>query len=258
MTKWKHKVDLGWLISRQLCLTATDIKDLLPVTKTGRKRTVSDEDYMKVYARKQVDLTEDDCVSYGAAARGHILEPYAINMWNERMPDKLYHWDDMVVTRLQFKKFGLGFSPDAMSCQMPNLNGTTMIAMDNVKYIGEIKSYSPEKHFVCGHTKPKDLDERWQLAVAMAVCESIEKAYLIFYNPSMSISMYIVEYTRKDLEDEIAMVLDVEQNWLTFIDEIGTKHVNQFTAGGLRESQIVDAIIKEEELNPEDEKTVIK
>ena len=58
--------------------------------------------------------------------------------------------------------------------------------------------------------------------------------------------------------DEIAMVLDVERDWLAFLDDLGTKHVNQFTAGGIRESQIIEAIMKEERLNPDDEKTVMR
>ena len=29
------------------------------------------------------------------------------------------------------------------------------------------------------------LEERWQIAVAMAVCETIEEGRLLFYNPSM-------------------------------------------------------------------------
>ena len=75
---WKHKCSLDWLRERQRYLTATDVKSLIPVTKTGRPRKITDMERLKVRASKMVTLTEEDCWSYGAAARGHLLEPYAI------------------------------------------------------------------------------------------------------------------------------------------------------------------------------------
>ena len=33
--EWKHKCDLGWLTERQKYLTASDIKSLIPFTKTS-------------------------------------------------------------------------------------------------------------------------------------------------------------------------------------------------------------------------------
>ena len=261
MTKWKHKVDLGWLMARQECLTATDVKDLLPITKTGRKRTVGDDAYIGVLAKKLCTLTEDDCVSTGAAARGHILEPHAVNMYNMQVAefmqeDKLFHWDDIIVTRKPFVKWSLGFSPDALDIQMPSCD-IACLAVDGVTRVGEVKSYYPNKHLVCANTPKMELEERWQIAVAMAVCPSIEEGTLLFYNPSMPKDMlYIVDYTRQDLVNEIEMVLEVEKNWLEFIADYEPMH--EKFVGGPVEEEIVRDIMRREELNPEDEKTVMR
>lgn len=263
MTKWFHKVDLGWLMARQECLTATDVKDLLPITKTGRKRTVTEEAYLGVLAKKLQLLTNEDCESTGAAARGHVLEPYAIKMYNGEvslqsgLPRFLYHWDDIIVTRRSFKKFSLGFSPDALDVEPPK--GCNMFAANEFKCVGEIKSYYPTKHLVCANTPADQLEERWQIAVAMAVCDNIEEGKLLFYNPSMPRDMlYVVGYDRDDLADEIDMVLDVEDRWLTFVENYDVSiPVNDVYVGGLLEQEIIRDIMKREELNPEGEKSVI-
>ena len=262
MTKWFHKCSLEWLKARQKYLTATDVKELLPVTKTGRKRTVGDEAYLKVFARKMVNITEDDCLSTGVAARGHILEPYAIDRYNEEdlgSNTYLYHWDDIVVTRINPDPFSLAFSPDAMSYEFKPVGKQVTVAIDGVTTIGEVKSYSPEKHMVCGHTPKDQLEERWQIATAMAVCASIDEAYLLFYNPSMRNQLYIVDYDRSDLADEIGMVLDVEQDWIAWVTNFGKLDAHYTVAGKIDEEEaIIRNIMKHEELNPEGEKSVVR
>ena len=266
MAKWFHKVDLDWLKARQKCLTATDVMDLIPFTKTGRKRTITDEHYMKVLARKLANLTEDDCVSTGAAARGHILEPYAIDRYNEEDfggNEFLWHWDDLIVTRSVHQPFALSFSPDAMSLD-PN---SPLLLKDSVYQgigfdvdaIGEVKCYSPERHMLCGYTEKEDLEERWQVATAMAVLDSIKTAYLLFYNPSMQNQLYIVDYDRSDLYDEIDTILQVEKDWLSWVGNFGKHNYHYLVKGKASEEQsIIDAIIKAEELNPEGERSVVR
>lgn len=262
MAKWFHKCDLDWLKARQKYLTATDVKDLLPFTKTGRKRTITDEHYLKVFAGKMVNLTEDDCVSTGAAARGHILEPYAIDRYNKVDFGKnayLWHWDDVVITRPNADPFSLAFSPDAMSYEPSSFPKENVVAIDDIEVIGEVKSYSPERHMVAGYTPKDELEERWQIATAMAVCESIEEAYLLFYNPSMRNQLYIVDYDRADLADEIEAVLEVEKNWLAWIANLGKLDKHYLVSGKIDEEEdIIRGIMKREELNPEGEKSVIR
>jgi len=259
--QWKHKCSLEWMKARQQCLTASDVIGLLPVTKTGRKRTINDESYLKVLANKLVTLTKEDCISHGAAARGHILEPYAIDLFNEQYANiPLYHWDDIVVVRSEHEFFDLAFSPDAMSWSMDAYDGLkpgdTLVA-DPVA-IGEVKCYGAEHHMVCGYTNKKDLEERWQVATAMAVCNNIVEASIIFYNPSMRNQMYIAEYERDDLEDEIEMILEVERNWKEWFAGFGTLDRNYLVSGtGLAEQDIIREIMKKEELNPEGERSVI-
>lgn len=269
MTKWFHKCNFGWLETRQKYLTATDVKELLPFTKTGRKRTIADEHYLKVFAGKLVNLTEDDCISTGAAARGHILEPYAIDRYNEEdfgSNTWLYHWDDVLVTKHNPDPFSLAFSPDAMSFSMPHdINGNvdlTIAGLDDWDMditVGEVKSYSPERHMIAGYTPKDELEERWQIATAMAVCESISEAYLLFYNPSMRNQLYIVDYDRDDLVNEIEAVLEVEKSWLAWIANLGKLDKHYLASGRIDEEEsIIRAIMKREELNPEREKSVIR
>lgn len=249
--KWIHQCDLNWMKARQKCLTATDVKDLLPVTKTGRKRTIDDESYIKVMARKLVNLTEESCISVGVAARGHILEPYAIELFNESFDFvQLNHWDDLMVTKLEHEPFGLSFSPDAMDTEMRD--------DANPKVIGEVKSYSAEKHMACGYTNKMDLEERWQLATAMAVRDSIEEAYLLFFNPSMRNQLYVFDYDRTDLADEIEVVKKVEEDWLAWVASLGKIDHGLLVSGDQNQEQvIIEQIIKAEELNPDNKKSII-
>lgn len=257
MTRWEHKCSLDWLMARQNYLTATDVKDLLPVTATGRKRTITDETYLKVLARKHVALGPDDCISTGAAARGHILEPYAIAKFNKEFGANMFHWDDAIVTSKGSSAYDLVFSPDAMS--IPQLTDTPVtddIGDADVK-IAEVKCYYPEKHFICGNSKKESLEERWQIAAAMAVRPEISKAYLIFYNPSMNFQMYVFEYDRADLADEIKIVQEVEALWHQWIDNFTWATESSLVMGDKEdEGRIVDAIIESEKLNPTGCRTV--
>lgn len=260
--RWFHKCSLEWLKARQSCLTATDVKDLLPVTRTGRKRTIDDEDYLKVLSRKLVNLTDADCISSGAMARGHVLEPYAIDLYNKTGRAWLYHWDDLVVTKDVHVHGGLAFSPDATTIASDSsllLDGSVMQGGCPIREIGEVKSYSPERHLACAHMDKGDLEERWQLATAMAVNDNIEVAHLMFFNPSMHDQLFIVDYDRGDLADEIETVLEVEDGWLNWMADYGKLHFHECVREDRgNEERIIDHIIKKEELNPEGEKTVIR
>lgn len=246
--KWEYKCNLKWLKERQQHLTATDVKELVPYTKTGRSKKIEDEDYVKVLSRKFVNLTEDDCVSYGAAARGHILEPFALEVYNGNPRSTfLYHWDDTVICKDE-RDMGLSFSPDATNVPEGNSSPITVI--------GEVKSYGAEKHFACGLSDKMDLEERWQLATAMAVLPSIEKALLLFFNPSTPFKLFVKEYTRAELVDEIKIINEVEKNWLDFIenrwkDKIPST-IDDFCILGdySDESEIVGRIEQEDKLNP--------
>lgn len=248
--KWVHKCKIEWLAARQMFITATDIKDLLPVTKTGRKRTIGDEDYLKVLARKLAKISPEDCVSTGSAARGHILEPYAVDAFNREFGKDMHHWDDAIVAKPMPGAYNLAFSPDAMSIEQPADTVVENIGPDPIE-IAEVKCYYPERHFVCGNTAKDKLDERWQVAAAMAVRSEISKAYVIFYNPSMEAQLYVFEYSRKDLEDEIKTIAEAEALWHLWYDNYSFAADAVLVHGSAdREDEIVEEVIKQEELNP--------
>lgn len=207
---WYHKADLEWMRARQLFVTASDVKKMMPVTPAGNKRSkdLVEKAMADVWASKLKTLNDDDAVSYGAAARGHAMEPFAIDEFNDHHVAHLHHWDDALVARTDVM---LAFSPDAMEIEQPQwMNGViestwVPISMNN---IGEVKSYSVENHYRCGLVPKLKLEERWQIAVAMAVLAQVQLAYLILYNPACRHPMFVREYVPSELSREIEIVLE--------------------------------------------------
>ena len=247
--KWEHKCSLEWLKDRQRYITASDIKKLLPVTKTGKPRTVSIADYISVMASKMVRLTEEDCMSYGAAARGHIMEPYAIEALNNMLAattgEVFYWWDDKVVS---LPKRKLAFSPDAMNVPMTN-------NYEAPSALAEVKSYSDQKHLTTAYTPKDQIEERWQIASAMALLENIDHAYLVLFNPRMKFrKTFVIRYDRGELEDEIEIVRMVEKNWCEFITDgsMSRKLDNGgiFSSYGGNEETIAKEVEARQRLNP--------
>lgn len=249
---WEHKCSLDWLRKRQRYLTASDIKALLPITKTGRKHDVSELDYLKVMASKMVTLTEEDCMSYGVMARGHILEPYAIDALNTMLKEMqgekhetFYWWDDELVS--QHGRL-IAFSPDGMDVPMgnPSLAPTA---------IAEIKCYDATRHLVTAYTPKELLEERWQIATSMALLDSIDHAYLVLYNPKMKYrKTFIIRFDRSELKNEIDIILGIEGKWRDFREtgiltrkpDNGAIHSHH---GGNEESIMAD-IEQRQRLNP--------
>lgn len=221
--EWEHKCSLEWLMARQDYLTASEIRSLIPLTKTNRARTITDMDYLKVWSGKIVNLTEEDCWSTGAAARGHLLEPYAVDALNTALieydpaaAEHYYHWDDVLVIK---SKRDIAFSPDAMN--IPLSDDKVWFNVDDVPItaIAEVKCYGRERHLTTAYTEKYMLEERWQIATAMALCDTIKYAHLALFNPSLSTRrLFVIEYERKDLEKEIQEILEVEEKWSDFID----------------------------------------
>lgn len=245
---WEHKCSLRWLRERQKYLTASDIKSLVPVTKTGRPRKVDDEAYYRVLSSKLTKITDEDCWSFGAAARGHILEPYAIDALNvmllQMSKQPIYWWDDKVV---HDGNRSLAFSPDGMD--VPQDSVPTLATT-----IAEVKCYSTERHMIVAHTPKNLIEERWQIATAMAVLNNIEHAYLMLYDPRLiTHKAVMIEWERGELEDEIGMILDVEKRW----DMFRMSHHSPYAinggvwqAVGPNEQAIIDKLRKKGVINP--------
>lgn len=256
---WRHKCNPAWLKARQYFLTASDVISLLPVTKTGRPRKITDEDYLRVYSRKLEDIHQDDAISIGAAARGHILEPYAIDELNKIVGTHFHHWDDVIVGDLSVLKaeYQLAFSPDGANSEMKK---GTLCTLDRSKFcadeIVEVKSYSAEKHLSKLVTPSKMLEERWQVAVAMAVSSQILHAHVVFYNPNLySDNLIVFSYSRTDLLDEIRCVLNVRDDFNNFVTRFNKGYAsdaNRFD-GKINERSIIKMEFEKEiskNLNP--------
>ena len=207
---WRYRSNPVWLDARHKLLTATDFIELKSSLAKASKAALDGEVVLPAFAAawmrnsSEEPMLEDDLWSYGAAARGHLLEPYAASLYSKYEGKKYYHWDDVVVSD------GLnGFSPDAvldMKCPEP---GEFKFEDFNAKEILEIKCYGLDNHGKAFGTNPGAMKERFQIAWAMFVCPSIERGILLFYNPSAAIPMLPVIFTREDLAKEIELAEQV-------------------------------------------------
>ncbi len=221
---WRHRVSKDWLMAHTHYLTASNIRNILPVTETGRKRSQAQIEANMLKAASNMMtayIPDEDCISTAAAARGHLLEPIAIEEANAAKNFGLYHWDDIILV-----KGILGWSPDAMSIPQ-NGHLTESCIYDIEKQgalcpasIGEVKSYLMERHITSVFTDKKDCPERWQLAVGMALLKNCQYANLIFFNPDSAVRLAVKTYSRQDLEEEIEMVKEAEQSFRKFLGSL--------------------------------------
>lgn len=224
--KWYHKCNLDWLRARQEYLTASDIVSILPVTPTGKKRseTIRKQAMLNIYADKHRRLSDDDVCSYGAMARGHVLEPYAIEAYKESTHYAGYlrglaHWDDVLVCDLAR---GLAYSPDAIDVPITAADDTdgyrnawlnaSRIAPTNIV---EVKCYGSAAHYATAYKDFMECEERWQLAVAMAVSPTIETAQLVLFNPEACHELFIKHYSRFILSDEVDLIRETADEYWT-------------------------------------------
>lgn len=159
---------------------------------------------MALYEEKMAGLPVDTS-SYGAAARGHIMEQFAIEAYNQtsECTREAYHWDDCIIIRTMDDGGKIGFSPDGTD--MPQ--GTEVIVDANtsgIKEITEVKSYSSKEHIQAYYDEPDTRKERMQLAAAGLVLPQLEVFNLVFFNPKSRCSVFSYKYGRDDLIEEIS------------------------------------------------------
>lgn len=200
---WMHRVDREWLEARKNYLSASDVKKLIPVTATGKPRANIEEAYLKAWADKQCSVTEDDIVSTGAMARGHLLEPYALAEFNKisGMPT-LYHWDDALIYSME----GLSCSPDSLDIEQLSADVEVFGEEIKPKYLGEVKSYNGAAHYQAGLADPLTLEDRWQIAAAFYTMPTLISAVLIMFNPTAKHPLFYHTYSRHTLSDELDMI----------------------------------------------------
>lgn len=221
---WQHQVSEDWLKARQTALTATDIKKLTvafkKLPKTRDKSTYLHPAFAVVWGEKhsQAALMTDSPTQ--AAARGHVLEPYAVEAWNyNHEQKKYYHWDDALIVNEHYD-IPIGFSPDAMSVTQDTTDPKLFIEnFDGLEdlHIMEVKSYTIQRHYEKGINKNKLqgnlLDERLQIAFAMCVMPTIKDARLVLYNPEALHPIFSWLYKPEDLEKEIDLCLDIIEEY---------------------------------------------
>lgn len=222
--RWYHEVSAEWLKARQAVLTATDVAGLLPEYKRYLKAGSPDvptPGFSALWCRKHSD-TYLDTGSAEAAARGHIMEPYAIDSWNQQAVPTFYHWDDCIICKDIF-----GFSPDGMVVpQLTNdvsfnvtSDGKFMVAASQMHYdtpseVMEIKCYDPAQHMKAIVEDRMEHKELMQIAMSFVVLQNLEAVRLVWFCPGTPISMFTEKYTRDDLHDQIKWILEIGEVYL--------------------------------------------
>ena len=225
--QWQHQVSRDWLKARQQYLTAGDVGKLYPQAKKWKKGDPLPPNFIGLWFEKHMD-SELDPMSYGPAARGHLMEPYAIEDFNMQHSDKLYHWDDVCI-----HNGVLSFSPDALDIQQPITPSVDLDYRDVPALIsGEIKSYQAYHHGQCVLKARENQEELMQVAMSMRVLLDLDKAYLIHYCPGAPLSMRVDEYTRRDFIqwgffDKINLVKKVWEVTIETIPKLLEEMANQ-------------------------------
>ena len=216
--QWIHRVKPEWLVARKDYLTASEIMKLLPTTPTGRPRAGLDDALMKVWAYKQAEVSEDDVISTGVMARGHIMEPYALEALNKTglLPFTMYHWDDTLIHSAD----GIAVSPDSLDVEQPADCPVSLAGCDATQVV-EIKAYNAAAHYEAGMTTSLGmLPERWQLATAMYVMPTIMGGHLVFFNPNVVHPLFVHSFTRSDLEAELEMIKEIKAKYWSSASEL--------------------------------------
>lgn len=223
--RWYHDVSAEWLKARQAVLTATDVAGLLPEYKRYLKAVSKDPSqadkiwpgFAAVWCQKHSDMLQDTG-SAEAAARGHIMEPWAVDSWNKQVATTFHHWDDCIICRE-----GIGFSPDAMT--IPQLTGDALMTVtpdgkfiqsesssmkyDCPKEIMEIKSYEPAGHMKAVTEDRMEHKELMQVAMAFAVLPELEVARILWFCPGAPVSMFSEKYGPDDLHDQCRWIREI-------------------------------------------------
>lgn len=205
--RWQHQVSAEWLLARKDVLTATEVKALVPEMKRIEKKPLKPGEispgFAALWADKNTPSNIDTDSPSSVAARGHVMEPYAVESYNRLSENQFYHWDDCIIKSIT----GLGFSPDAMDIPQP-LDAVALEEYDvkDARMIMEIKSYNPQHHMKCILKPHSEHDEIWQIACAFYVLPNLEEAELVFYCPDAPISMHVVHYSRDDVKDYMPII----------------------------------------------------
>ena len=250
--RYEHRVSLDWLRARQRVITASDVRRMLPDLKrleAGKLKLEQCRSFAKVLGAKTNRFPDVEAPS-SAAARGHFLEPYAVTQWNSEngSEGRMWHWDDFLLT----SESGLGFSPDALDVLQPA--GVERRVGADGSFDGvvptrllEVKCYEDGAHWQrkLDQVAGVEHEERWQVAVAMCVCPSIEVGTVMWYAPQCD-DWFSSTYDRADLAEEMETAERMVERWREFLDMMrGSPHVET----ALTEEDLCNAYLAERMLD---------
>lgn len=252
--RYEHEVSHDWLVARQGYLTASDVcKMMTDIRKLAAGKTDVEHcrSFAKVLGSKRNRFPDTESPS-SSAARGHFMEPYAVEEWEAVRQEGMVHWDDFL---LASDETLLAFSPDALNVPQPM--GVIALVDSDGRFLNmgvpveptvllEVKCYDEGAH----HQRKLDAmagvlpDERWQVAVAMAVCPCIERGTVVWYAPQC-MDWFDVAFEREDLEDEIATVLDASVWWRRFLEymESSPHHRTKMDEAQLRNVYLTEMML---------------
>ena len=235
MQMWYHQASREWLEAREGFLTASQIDDLWPLTTTGRRRPIVEEDYIKALFNS-TEINYDSVNSYGPAARGHILEPYALEELRKMRtdPSNIFHWDDAVIYK---GGSSIAFSPDGLDIPQPETGVLFNVSeLPTINEVFEIKSYRAAKHYQT-FAEGKFAIERRQVATQMYICEEATIGSLVLYNPRLiKGALFLTQWTREDLEEDLAIIGEIDKQFT----ETKIKYSNAFVSRkGMSETDIL-------------------
>lgn len=256
---WKHESSLSWMLARRDVITASELRSCLSAynkaTKDQKAGNVLLPAFAALWLEKQA-VKVPDTYSRGSAARGHILEPYAISDYNDNIQRLgidapiMHHWDDAIV-----KRGGVGWSPDGMDIPQEVISASVTIDESGTFQVGdrkfsagapkefiEVKSYEPTNHMKRFLTPKEKLDERWQMAVAFHVVDTMDKGIILFYSIETDFTFQRT-YMRDELSEEIEQIGNMVDLWnanVAILENIDTGFVK-----GLSEQEIYDIWIED-------------
>lgn len=230
---WYHESSIEWLKARTNFLTASNVATLWPETATGRKRIVTTDDYIAAILNAR-EFAPENAISQGAAARGHILEPYALKEFTLQTGIKAEHWDDALIHDNGY----IAVSPDSLNIPQPK-EGILFDVRDLpcIKEVNEIKCYGASKHYQT-YREGICAIERIQIATQMYVCKDANIGRLILYNPRLEYGgLLITRWARESLDHELEIIHDIEEKYIK--SETILNNGVFFHLKGLNEQEII-------------------
>ena len=191
-----------WMSYRAGKITGSKLNDII-VLKGNKKK---DGFYQLIADRMAGEEDHEDPME-----RGHRLEPGAIEAFEKATGKKC----EKVGICIHDKHPEIAYSPDGLI-----KNGdkyTESVEVKCLKSASHIRVLR-EKTYT-GLSNPNSF--RFQILQGFIVNEDLEKLYLVFYDPRITVKpLHWLEFTRKELEDDIKEFLEYQIKELKEIDII--------------------------------------